>query len=52
MELRFKSRPANVLSMKLEPKIKQKRWDKDLEKQIWDKWQSESMTWVKKIFKE
>ncbi len=39
----FKSRPANVLSMKLEPKIKQKRWDKDLEKQILDKWQKEKL---------
>jgi len=39
----FKSRPANVLFMKLEPKIKQKRWDKDLEKQIWNKWQKEKL---------
>jgi len=39
----FKSRPTNLLTMKFEPKIKQKRWDKSLEKQVWDKWQSEKL---------
>jgi valyl-tRNA synthetase len=27
--------------MKLEPKLKKKRWDSSLEKDIWDKWQKE-----------